>query len=381
MKILHINQNFHGNPLHRRLFESLNANGIDSTMVCFKRQGWLEPNGEKDFTIPVLSKWDRIFFMWKHHKCLKAINELIREGKIKIREYDLIYAHTLFSDGSIAYELSQKYKIPYIVEFENTDINSHYRYRIHLRGLARRVIESASKIFSFSYPYRDQLLKKCVSKEDYDRVARKVCIMPPGLTSLWMSNFYKNREFRDDNRIRIAAVGVALPNKNHIAIIKAAEILKKRGYEVSIDVASHRETEKIVNLLKSKELVTYHGKLTQENIMKLYRFCDVFALASFVESFGMVYVEALSQGLPIVYTRGQGVDGHFQDGEVGFSVCPYDISEIADKIELAFQRRRLLYPICLKRAEEFDWNKIVARHKVVYDEIVTRNRYGNYSFK
>ena len=38
------------------------------------------------------------------------------------------------------------------------------------------------------------------------------------------------------------------------------------------------------------------------------------------ETFGLVYGEAMSQGLPIIYSKGQGVDGYFKEGTVGYGV-------------------------------------------------------------
>ena len=58
----------------------------------------------------------------------------------------------------------------------------------------------------------------------------------------------------------------------------------------------------------------------------------IFILPSIHETFGLVYAEALSQGLPIIYTRGQGFDGHFEEGEVGYSVDCYDYEEISNKV-------------------------------------------------
>ena len=37
--------------------------------------------------------------------------------------------------------------------------------------------------------------------------------------------------------------------------------------------------------------------------------------------------------MPVIYTRGQGFDGQFEDGEVGYSVNCFDAEEIADRIE------------------------------------------------
>ena len=55
-------------------------------------------------------------------------------------------------------------------------------------------------------------------------------------------------------------------------------------------------------------------------------------MPSKTETFGLVYAEAMSQGLPVIYTRGQGFDGQFEEGEVGYSVDCKDKKEISMKI-------------------------------------------------
>jgi len=47
-------------------------------------------------------------------------------------------------------------------------------------------------------------------------------------------------------------------------------------------------------------------------------------MPSITETFGLVYAEALSQGLPVLYTRGQGFDRQFEEGEVGYAVDCFD---------------------------------------------------------
>ena len=57
-------------------------------------------------------------------------------------------------------------------------------------------------------------------------------------------------------------------------------------------------------------------------------------MPSFHETFGLVYIEAMSQGLPIIYTKGEGIDGYFKEATVGYSVNPKDVKNIVKKIEM-----------------------------------------------
>ncbi len=70
----------------------------------------------------------------------------------------------------------------------------------------------------------------------------------------------------------------------------------------------------------------------KEKLLEIYRQCDVLVVPSFRESFGLIYVEALTQGLPVVYTKGQGFDGNFEDGHIGYSIQPESPESIAEAI-------------------------------------------------
>lgn len=55
-------------------------------------------------------------------------------------------------------------------------------------------------------------------------------------------------------------------------------------------------------------------------------------MPSFTESFGLVYAEAMSQGLPVIYSKGQGFDGQFAEGVVGYHVDAHDPEELCENI-------------------------------------------------
>ena len=55
-------------------------------------------------------------------------------------------------------------------------------------------------------------------------------------------------------------------------------------------------------------------------------------MLSIMETFGLVYAEAMSQGLPIIYTKGQGFDEQFDEGKVGYHADCFNIEEIVKRI-------------------------------------------------
>src|SRR5690606_11180955 len=89
----------------------------------------------------------------------------------------------------------------------------------------------------------------------------------------------------------------------------------------------HSEVLKQVDLYK--DIMTYHGKIFDLSKLKEhFENADIFAMPSKAETFGLVYVEAMLQGLPILYTANEGIDGFYQE-KIGEKV-----SKKADVLEI-----------------------------------------------
>ena len=85
-------------------------------------------------------------------------------------------------------------------------------------------------------------------------------------------------------------------------------------------------------LEKLNNNATFTGWLSPEEVQKQMQKCDVFVLPSVGETFGMVYLEAMSQGCITVCTKNDGIDGIIKDGENGFLTEP-TINGIKDTLE------------------------------------------------
>ena len=104
-------------------------------------------------------------------------------------------------------------------------------------------------------------------------------------------------------------------------------------------------------------------------IQDLLRQVDMLAVPSHTETFGLVYAEAMSQGLPVIYTRGQGFDGQFPEGTVGYSVDSHDAEEMAEKIVKVCERYDELSQDCADAVQRFRWDGIAREYRRIYEAI------------
>ena len=80
----------------------------------------------------------------------------------------------------------------------------------------------------------------------------------------------------------------------------------------------------------------------------------------------------MSQGLPVLYTRGQGFDGQFKDGIVGFGVSDKDSMDVKEKILTLIDNYAEISHNCLSNSSLFDWNRISIEYHQIYNEIIKK---------
>jgi alpha-maltose-1-phosphate synthase len=109
--------------------------------------------------------------------------------------------------------------------------------------------------------------------------------------------------------------------------------------------------------------VRFLSSVPDESMSNLYDEHDVFVMPSLVEGFGMVYLEAMSRGLPIVTTENGGGPDIISDGREGFIVSVGDPSAIAAALQRYIDESGLVARMgeqASLRAQTFTWARFRA---------------------
>ncbi|MDP4161166.1 MAG: glycosyltransferase family 4 protein, partial [Bacillota bacterium] len=85
--------------------------------------------------------------------------------------------------------------------------------------------------------------------------------------------------------------------------------------------------------------VEFLGSLPHHDAMREMAECDVFVLPSWKEAFGIVYLEAMAHGKPIIGTLGEGISEIFAQEDVGIAVPPKDVSALTKGIRELFRHQ------------------------------------------
>jgi glycosyltransferase involved in cell wall biosynthesis len=118
---------------------------------------------------------------------------------------------------------------------------------------------------------------------------------------------------------------------------------------------------------------TFLGKVAHAKMPMVYQATDIFVCPSvWDEPFGMVNLEAMATGLPIVATRAGGIPEVIVDGVTGLLVPPADADALTGALRGLLDDpllRRRMGQKGLTRAQEFTWDSIAGRVKEIYEEV------------
>lgn len=369
MNVLHINGNYLYTNLHQCMMRALTKAGV-SNQVYAPVAGTKATVVTPDANVLVskcFRKWDRIFFDYKQHKILCDIQK-----KIDIRAFDCIHAYTLFTDGNSARKLSKKYNVPYVVAVRNTDVNTFFRRMIHLRSRGVQIMRDAKAVFFLSESYRKQVFEQYVPAQYREELMAKTYVIPNGIDDFWLEQSWRDRKPIDATQeIKLIYAGRIDRNKNIPTTQRAMHILRERGYRVTLTVVGRVDDQAEYEKIRADQNTTCLPAMPKEQLIDHYRAADIFVMPSFCESFGLVYAEAMSQGLPVIYSKGQGFDGQFPDGEVGYAVRAKSPEEIVNAVELIFKNHNVISERCIRDVNRFDWNVIVNDYMQLYNDILS----------
>lgn len=367
MNILHICPSFN-NPLYAEIVErQLVNNNIRVFYFRGKKEGL--PNGEKEYVDGVMpyNNIDRFFFKIKEKKILKKFF-----GLYKPDEFDICHAHTLFVSGYIALQAKKKWGLKYIVAVRGTDINLFFRYRYNLRKIGIEILCNAEKIIFMSNCHKIEVFEKYIPTQFKEELSEKSVVKYNGINNFWLKENKSAKHLRKNEILSLIYYGDINKNKNLELTMKVVEKFISEGQNVEFTVIGRILDRKYEEIFKCKRYIKYIEFKPKEELIHYLRNADIFIMPSLSETFGLSYIEAMSQGIPIIYTRGQGIDGVFEEGTVGYHVNPHDIEETYNAIKRVLSDYEKFSNACIEESKQFSWDVIVDDYQKIYDSLLSK---------
>ena len=373
MHVLHIANDYAGSKVYSQLVAALDACGLQQTVFTVVRSASAMGRNRVEFLNreSVIHYSDN--FRWYHRLLFREkmrSNYAVLCSRVDVQTVDFVHAHTLFSDGILALKLKKQFGIPYVVSVRNTDLNLYMRYMPHTWMVGRQILQEADQIIFISKAHMRRAPKWVAAPKDV--LERKAVNIPNGIDDYWFEHIDSSRHIAPiESPWRLIYVGNFTANKNVPRLMLAVLHLNKRGIPTTLDIvgAKGRDTNRIMRIAQTHpEIFKLHGEIRDKDRLRaLFREMHIFALVSLRETFGLVYIEALTQGLPILYSKGEGVDGFFGD-QYGMACNPRSRASIETSLERIMEAYPRLSIDAGYLSAKFDWRRIAGTYLSLYSK-------------
>ncbi|PIS34965.1 MAG: hypothetical protein COT36_04825 [Parcubacteria group bacterium CG08_land_8_20_14_0_20_38_56] len=193
-------------------------------------------------------------------------------------------------------------------------------------------------IYFFTVPLYDFVIgiSRDVLKEAKNFGAKKTIWIPIPIN---LSPFKKEWSRNNSNNPVILSVGQIKKRKGFGETIEALRLLKREEGLTSklLIIGGVTNPRDEIHFRKFQEMagglnVEFRGEIKHDELAKIYNQADIFVHASYVETLGMVIMEAMASGLPVIATKTSGAKDLVKDGKTGFLVSVGDPVSIKEKI-------------------------------------------------
>ncbi len=241
-------------------------------------------------------------------------------------KFELIHANFASPDGIAAALLSREFKLPLVITEHQADLASFLK----IGYLKKEMV----------FAYRQAAKVICVSGHTAgiihrtDPELKNLCVIPNGVD---FSRFMLHA--KQPKPQKLIYIGYLIPHKGVQVLIEALSLLKREGIGLQLSVVGSGDylprLRTLCSELNMESEVQFLGEKSAEQVAQLLSEHDAMVHPSFMESFGIVMVEALASGLPVVGTYNGGAE-EIIDKQSGILVKPRDPLALAEGIKKLF---------------------------------------------
>lgn len=324
-------------------------------------------------------------------KFVQGVSDFARTKGI---HYDLVHSHYWMS-GIAAIDLKTEWNVPVIHMFHTlglmknrvaqSESDKEGEYRI---GGERRVLQAVDRIVAATPAELSQL------QFLYQADSSRITVIPPGVD---ICHFYPIPEDEAMEFVGVPPCGSMLLFVGRIEPLKGLDVLleaivEMRKKAVFADtpfclsviggdpqVSQESMSAEMIRLQKLCEqynlldMVTLLGKRSQDTLPYYYSAAKVVVVPSHYESFGLVALEAMACGTPVVASDVGGLAYLVQDGQTGFTVPVGDPEALADRLTQLLQNANLRERMGQQAADyarQYAWDIIVNRLRIEYADLL-----------
>ncbi|MEO4054151.1 glycosyltransferase [Solibacillus sp. CAU 1738] len=330
--------------------QQLNEAGIETLLAVNN-----DPATGKKNVIKKYSKW--------------ALNVWSTFRKNK-RDISITHAHYVFPSGLFSYYLKKRYNVPYIVTAHGGDINKMAKKNSRIKNYTANILQNADHVIAVG-----EELAQTIQSE-YDVPENRITVMSMGIDR----TVFKETDKRtaqlalgmDPERTNFLFVGNIIQEKGVEELVTAFNTLdaqhpnKSALYCIGSTKDANFTTK--VKQLKTSDNIHFIEPMPQTELARYFQAASIFVLPSYIEGLGLVALEAMSCGTPVIASEVGGLK-YILANNTGVLVSPKDASALEQAMSSALQGIQVDEAKVQQLLETHDAKNIVQRLTTLYKQI------------
>lgn len=309
-----------------------------------------------------------------------------RAARALVRKWrpDIVNAFFAVPSGLPAVLLGRLTGIPVVLTLVGADIfdpNPTAGIATHrhllLRAVVRQIIRGADARVAISHDTRRRALK-------YHHAPPDIEVIPLGLVSPFLAERGTPRVSREQSLppgkeriVRLVTIGRLIPRKGYDDLLAAIAMTGRS--DLRLDLVGDGPLAPALRALATRlgiaERVCFRGTVGESEKWRLLSSADCFVSASLYEGFGIVFLEAMSAGLPIIATDDGGQTDFLITGENALLVPPGQPRQLASAIALLFLEdglRLRMRDANLRKAADYRIERTAARYEELFARVLAQ---------
>jgi glycosyltransferase involved in cell wall biosynthesis len=288
------------------------------------------------------------------------------------KRYDVVNTHFVVPTGPTGVVLSRLFRIPNVLSVHGGDIYDPSKaLSPHKNYLLRKIVEYVLNHSTCVLAESNDVKRRAIS---HYRVKKEITVIPWGLKEPTFVKASRVEFGMSQDEFLIIAVGRLVKRKGLDCLLQAVAKIQIPTVKVVLigDGPERNHLESLAVALGIRQQILFLGAVSEEKKFQYLSVSDVFTLPSLHEGFGIVFLEAMYCGLPIITTDNGGQADFLKDRRNGFLVPVGDAEAMADKILILVQNHDLRMWMSVNNREDvkrFSVSATAERYERVFEQI------------